>query len=271
MSRRGKRSEAGRRAPRLQQIIAAAGIASRRSAEDLIRQGRVRVNDEVVRELGARADPERDRICVDGRPLGRLRPRVSYVVYKPRGVVTTTRDPHAKRTVLDLLPARERLFPVGRLDAPSEGLLLLTNDGEIAQALLHPSFEVPRTYRVSVAGHVPASTLARLSRGIELDGRLTAPCEIRIVERDARRMLLEVVLREGRHRQIRRMLRAVGLSVRRLVRTRFGPLTLRGLRPGEWRPLRADEQRALKRVVEAPREPQKSGKTRPKAKGGNNK
>jgi pseudouridine synthase len=271
MSRPEKRSEAGRGALRLQQIIAAAGVASRRGAEELIRQGRVRVNDEVVRELGTRADPRRDRICVDGRPLGRPQRRVSYVVYKPRGVVTTTRDPHAKRTVLDLLPARERLFPVGRLDSPSEGLLLVTNDGEIAQAMLHPSFEVPRTYRVSVAGHVQAATLESLSRGVEIDGRTTAPCEVRILEREAQRTLLEIVLREGRHRQIRRMMRAVGHPVRRLVRTRFGPLALRGLRAGAWRPLRADERRALKRLVEGSGQPQKPGKTSPKRNRGNDK
>jgi 23S rRNA pseudouridine2605 synthase len=186
---------------------------------------------------------------VRGRPIGRPARRKSYLVYKPRGVVTTTRDPHAKRTVLDLVPSSERLFPVGRLDAASEGLLLLTNDGAAAHALLHPSFEVERTYRVSVEGSVRAEALRRLAGGIEVEGRRAALVSARLLERDARRTVLEISLAEGRKRQIRRLMRAVGHPVRRLVRVRFGPLTLRGLAPGEWRPLRKQEQQALERMV----------------------
>jgi pseudouridine synthase len=234
---------------RLQKLIAEAGIASRREAEALILAGQVRVNGAVVRALGTRADPRRDRIRVKGRAIGRPARRRSYLVYKPRGVVTTTRDPHAKRTVLDLVPSRERLFPVGRLDASSEGLLLLTNDGAAAHALLHPSFGVDRTYRVSVEGIVRADSLRRLSKGIEVEGRRLAVVSVKLLERDDRHTVLEVALAEGRKRQIRGLMRAIGHPVRRLVRTRFGPLALRGLGPGEWRPLQEREQQALDRMV----------------------
>jgi 23S rRNA pseudouridine2605 synthase len=249
-ARRGRPAEA--RGERLQKVIAAAGVASRRAAEELIRAGRVRVNGTVVRELGSRADARRDRIEVDGERIGRPeRPR-SYVVYKPRGVVSTTRDPHAKRTVLELVPDEARLFPVGRLDARSEGLLVLTNDGALAQRLAHPSHEVPRTYRVSVAGVVRAPVLRRLVRGVELEGRPARFDSARLIERDEAHSVLEVILREGRKRQIREMLKAVGHPVRRLVRVRFGPLELGDLRPGEWRPLRAEERRALERLTRGP-------------------
>ena len=243
-TREGREGREGRRR-RLHHVIADAGVASRRAAEDLIRQGRVTVDGEVVRALGTKVDPERSRVAVDDRPLRRRVPRRTLVVYKPRGVVTTTRDPHARRTVLDLVPRGSRLFPVGRLDAPSEGLLLLTNDGALAQALLHPSFEVPRTYRASVDDMVRADALRRLARGVSLEGRRSAPCDVRLVRREEGRSVLEIVLREGQNRQIRRMLQAVGHPVRRLVRTRFGPIALGGLRAGEWRALLPSEERAL--------------------------
>ena len=179
-----RKARTGSRAPdapgeRLQKVLAGAGVASRRSAEGLISAGRVTVNGRVVRELGTRADARRDRIEVDGRRVGKPRRTRSYVVYKPRGVVSTTRDPHARRTVLDLVPSRERLYPVGRLDSASEGLLLLTNDGAMAHALLHPSFEVPRTYRVSVRGAIRAGALRDLSRGVQLGAHRARASEIR--------------------------------------------------------------------------------------------
>ena len=238
------------RGERLQKLLAAAGVASRRASETLIREGRVSVNGRVVRELGTRADAARDRIEVDGEPIRRSGRRRHYVLYKPRGVVTTTSDPHAERTVIDLVPSRERLFPVGRLDAPSEGLLLLTNDGALAQAMLHPSFEVPRTYRVTVAGKVNEATLRRIRRGVELRGRRTAQCEASVVEPQGDRTLLEMTLAEGRRRQIRDVMRALGHPVRKLLRTRFGPLRLRGLRPGQWRPVTPHEHAALGRLCE---------------------
>ncbi len=248
-SRRTPRRTEPPRRERLQKVLAAAGVASRRACEDLIRNGRVRVNGAIVRELGTRADPTRDRIAVDGKRITRPRRSTYYVIYKPRGVVTTTRDPHAKRTVLDLVPRRSRLFPVGRLDAASEGLLLLTNDGSTAQRLLHPSFEVPRTYRVSVDGQVAADSLRRLTRGMSIDGHEVALQSAELLEREATRSVLELILVEGRHRQIRQMMKALGHPVRRLVRVSFGPLRLRGLRSGEWRPLRPQEQLALERML----------------------
>ncbi len=252
MSSRGprqNRSPEASRPPRLQKVLADAGIASRRAAEKLILEGRVELNGRVVEELGTRADPARDRIRVDGKRLGRPRNRRSYLVYKPRGTVTTTSDPEDRRTALELVPSKERLFPVGRLDRNSEGLLLLTNDGPLAHAMLHPSFEVPRVYRVSVEGRVTAETLRRLSSGVELEAGESARAEVRPLERDDSRSVLELTLREGRRHQIRLMLDGVGHPVRRLVRVGFGPLRLRGLRPGEWRTLVPSEVEALKRLT----------------------
>ncbi len=247
--RTNRRPEARKRGERLQKILAAAGIASRRAAEALIREGRVRLNGRVVTELGTRADPRRDRIHVDGRRVATKGRRQSYLVYKPRGVVTTTRDPYATKTVLDLVSSRERLFPVGRLDAPSEGLLLLTNDGELTHALLHPSFEVPRTYRVSVKGQLSDVEARQIAGGMELDGRRTAPCEVRVLSAAPNRSVVEITLIEGRRRQIREMMRALDHPVRRLLRIRFGPLRLGSLKPGESRRLRPAESQALERMV----------------------
>jgi 23S rRNA pseudouridine2605 synthase len=237
---------------RLQKWIAAAGVASRRAAEQLIRDGRVEVNGRVVRELGRRIDPARDRVAVDAKRLAaRARPR-HYLLHKPRGVVSSARDERARRTVVDLVESQERLFPVGRLDVQSEGLVLLTNDGALAQALLHPSFQVPRVYRVSIDGAIRPEALARLAAGVELDdGERTAPCEVRLLASSAERSKLEICLAEGRRRQIRRMCEALGHRVRRLVRVQFGPLRLGSLRPGEWRPLRPGERAALARLVDA--------------------
>jgi 23S rRNA pseudouridine2605 synthase len=225
-------------------------VASRRAAEQLIRDGRVAVNGQVVRELGRRIDPRRDRVAVDGRRLAaRARPR-HFLLNKPRGVVSTARDERARRSVVDLVDCGERLFPVGRLDVQSEGLMLLTNDGALAQALLHPSFEVARVYRVSLDGEISPQALAQLASGVDLgEGERTRPCEVHLLAREAGRSKLEIVLAEGRRRQIRRMIEAVGHRVRRLVRVQFGPLRLGSLRPGEWRPLRAGERAALERLV----------------------
>ncbi len=234
---------------RLQKLIAAAGLASRREAETWIRDGRVRVNGKVVRELGTRADPFVDRVAVDGKRVGGAAKQRLILLHKPRGVVTTTRDPHAKRTVLDLVPRSKGLFPVGRLDAGSEGLLLLTNDGLIGQALLHPSFEVPRTYRVSVDGRVRADSMRKLKKGVMIDGKLAVVQELTVISQASDRTVLELVLIEGRRRQIRRMLESLEHPVRRLVRTAFGPLRLGSLKVGECRELIPREQSALERMV----------------------
>jgi 23S rRNA pseudouridine2605 synthase len=235
---------------RLQKLLSGAGVASRRAAEDLIRQGRVSVNGRTVTELGTRADPA-DDIRVDGRRV-RAVTRYRYLLLnKPRGYVTTRRDPQKRRTVMDLIPdVREYVYPVGRLDFDSEGLLLLTNDGELAAALTHPRHEIDRVYRVEVRGVPDARALARLSRGVPLDGRPTAPAEVSIVhgdrDRSGKTAVLMMTIREGRNRQIRRMCDAVGHPVERLTRVRIGPIGDARLRVGQVRELTPPEVRRLK-------------------------
>lgn len=240
---------------RLQKILSAAGVASRRAAERLILDGRVSVNGRVVSGLGSKADPVADDIRVDGRRVRAAAVRRRYLLLnKPRGYVTTRRDPQGRRTVMELLRGvREAVYPVGRLDYDSEGLLLLTNDGDLAAALTHPRHEVERVYEVRVAGVPDARALDRLRRGIVLDGRRTAAAAVKLVhgarDRSATTAVLEMTLREGRNRQVRRMCEAVGHPVQRLKRVRIGPITDAGLRPGAVRDLTPDEVRALKRAV----------------------
>ena len=233
---------------RLQKLLAAAGVASRRRAEALLADGRVRVNGRVAR-LGDSADPDVDRVEVDGRPLAAVAPAF-WLLHKPRGVLTTTRDPHGRRTVLDLLPpraARLRLFPVGRLDLESEGLLLLTNDGDVAQALLHPSRGSEREYRVRVRGRLDAGALRRLREGVWLAEGRSAPVRTGRPGYDAASdtTTLSLILVEGRKRQIRRAMRALGHPVVSLVRIRMGPLHLGGLPAGRARPLTGPERERL--------------------------
>ena len=245
---------------RLQKILAAAGVASRRAAEDLIRAGRVTVNGAVA-TLGESADADRDAIGVDGEPI--QRETLEYwMVHKPRGVLTTVSDPQGRSTVVDLVrDSSARLFPVGRLDLLSEGLVLLTNDGPLAHALLHPSFGEEREYRVTVRGSVDRSTLRRVSDGIELEDGLTAPARVGAARFDAetRTTCFALTLVEGRKRQIRRMMRALGHPVVRLVRVRMGPLELGRLASGKARPLRAGERRILERVLASSRSGKQAG------------
>jgi 23S rRNA pseudouridine2605 synthase len=232
---------------RLQKILARAGFGSRRASEALIAAGRVRVNGEVA-TLGNRADPETDRIEVDGAVVGVRPGLVHYLLNKPAGVVTTASDPHRRPTVVELVPAEPRVFPVGRLDAETEGLLLLTNDGELAHQLTHPSFGVDKEYLAEVEGRPTRGALRRLREGVDLEDGPTAPAKVSVVgER-----LLRITLHEGRNRQVRRMCDAVGHPVRRLVRVRIGPIADRRLAPGEWRALEQDEVRALERAAAAP-------------------
>jgi pseudouridine synthase len=226
-------------------------VASRRQAEELIRVGRVSVNG-VTASLGATADPDRDEISLDGLPVV-AEPWSYWILHKPRGVLTTTRDPEGRPTVLDLLPpeAREtRLFPVGRLDLDSEGLLLLTNDGEVAQAMLHPSLGCEKEYRVTARGRISSATRRRLAAGIELEDGPMAPCRVGPIRFDPRTAAstFQLTLREGRKRQIRRALAACGHPVLRLIRVRMGPLRLGPLRPRQTRALTAGERRALPRA-----------------------
>jgi 23S rRNA pseudouridine2605 synthase len=240
---------------RLQKVLAAAGIGSRRACEELIDEGRVTVDGEVA-VLGRRVDPETDRIEVDGQRVPVRPGLVTYLLNKPRGVVSTASDPQGRPTVCQFVPEEPRVFPVGRLDTDTEGLLLLTNDGDLAHRLTHPSFGVDKEYLAEVEGHPTPADLRRLRRGVELDDGLTAPAKASLSAQGA----LRLVIHEGRNRQVRRMCEAIGHPVRRLVRTRIGPLADRRLKPGEWRVLRIDEVRTLEAAA-TPREQRPAGTT----------
>jgi 23S rRNA pseudouridine2605 synthase len=235
--------------PRLQKILSEIGVASRRRAEEMIREGRVTVNGRVAR-IGEKADPLRDHIKVDGRLISRSSSRVYLLVYKPKNVVTTADDPEGRPTVMDLVKSKSRLFPVGRLDYDAEGFLLLTNDGELAYRLSHPSFQVPRTYRVKVQGKPTPEEVRKLSRGVYLEDGLTAPCRIDFLKETDQNSWLEMTLHEGRNRQVKRMWEKMGYSVLKLTRTRLGGLSLGRLKPGEYRALRPTEVEKLKRMTE---------------------
>jgi 23S rRNA pseudouridine2605 synthase len=233
---------------RLQKVLARSGVGSRRVCEELIADGRVTVNGHVA-ELGERVDVDHDLVEVDGAPVG-IRPDLVYLLLnKPAGVVTTADDPQGRPTVIGLVPTEPRVFPVGRLDLDTEGLLLLTNDGELAHRLTHPSFGVEKEYLAQVEGRPSRATLRRLRDGVELEDGPTAPARVSATEPD----VLRIVIHEGRNRQVRRMCEAVGHPVRRLVRVRIGPLADRRLAPGTWRPLTGDEVRALSKAVGTPR------------------
>jgi 23S rRNA pseudouridine2605 synthase len=229
---------------RLQKVLAQAGLGSRRACEELIERRRVKVNGEVA-ALGRRVDPDVDVVEVDGAQIGVRPGLVHYLLNKPPGVITTADDPQGRPTVLDLVPSEPRVFPVGRLDADTEGLLLLTNDGDLTHRLTHPSFGVDKEYLAEVEGEPSRSALARLRDGVELEDGRTAPAKV--AQLDGR--LLRITIHEGRNRQVRRMCDAIGHPVRRLVRTRIGPITDRALKPGEWRALTQDEVRALERAA----------------------
>ena len=232
---------------RLQKVLARVGIGSRRVCEDLIAEGRVLVDGETA-VLGRRVDPETALIEVDGAPVGVRPDLVHYVLNKPAGVVTTADDPQGRPTVVGLVPNEPRVFPVGRLDVDTEGLLLLTNDGELAHRLTHPSYGVEKEYVAEVEGLPTRAVLRRLREGVELDDGPTAPARATLVDPS----VVRLTIHEGRNRQVRRMCEAVGHSVVRLVRTRIGPLADRSLAPGAWRELTGDEVRSLQRAVAEP-------------------
>ena len=225
---------------RVQKVLARAGVRSRRVCDDLVAAGRVTVN-RVPAEPGQRVDPRADEVAVDGVPVPVAPDLVYYLLNKPSGVVTTASDPEGRPTVLDLVPAEPRVFPVGRLDFDTEGLIVLTNDGALAQRLAHPSHGVPKEYLAEVEGTPGPAALRRLREGVELDDGPSAPAVVGQVAPHA----LRIVVHQGRNRQVRRMLEAVGHPARRLVRTRIGPIADPGLRPGRWRLLRSEEVRAL--------------------------
>jgi 23S rRNA pseudouridine2605 synthase len=236
---------------RLQKILSAAGVASRRASEQLILEGRVMVNGETVRELGAKADPEKDSIKVDGRRIKTDIQHRYLVVYKPKGYVTTRKDPEGRKTVMDLIGEGAYIYPVGRLDYDTEGLLLMMTDGDLAARLMHPRHEVDKEYEVIVMGAPDARALEKLKKGVYIEGGRTSPAHVHVgttVKGARPTTLLTITIREGRNRQIRKMCSAVGLPVRDLRRIRMGPITLGRLKPGQWRDLTPGEVKRLKAV-----------------------
>ena len=237
---------------RLQKILARAGLASRREAEQWILEGRVTVNGSVIRELGSKADPAKDSIKVDGK---RVKPAVEplyFALHKPPGIVTTLRDPKSRPDLTPLLArlgAKKRVFPVGRLDFNSSGLLLLTNDGDLAQRLTHPRFGVKKLYQVKLSACPTEKELALLRQGIRLADGVTAPARVRILEKLRKNAWVEIEIHEGRNREVRRMFEALGYFVEKLIRIRVGPVSLGRIAPGEIRPLSPLEIGALKKSV----------------------
>jgi 23S rRNA pseudouridine2605 synthase len=229
---------------RLQKVLARAGLGSRRVCDDLIAAGRVSVDGEVA-VLGRRVDPERDHIELDGVPVVTRPGLVYYLLNKPARVVTTASDPEGRPTVMELVPPEPRVFPVGRLDWDTEGLLILTNDGDLTQRLTHPSHGVEKEYLVEVEGVPSRGALRQLREGVELDDGVSAPAQVRLVQEQGDHAAIAIVIHEGRNRQVRRMCEVIGHPVRRLVRSRIGPLADRDLLPGTWRELNQAEVRAL--------------------------
>ena len=230
---------------RLQKFLSEAGVASRRKAEEMIRSGMVKVNGSVA-EIGDSVDPQRDNVYVSGKKIKKESSLRYILLNKPRGYVTTTDDELGRKCVLELIKGvKERIYPVGRLDRVSEGALILTNDGEFANAMMHPSKHVPKTYRVTVRHDITAQQIDELSSGVMIEGRMTAPADVQLLQKEEGRAVVEIVLYEGRNRQIRRMCEALGLEVARLKRTAVGSVKLGMLRPGEWRDLTAQEVESL--------------------------
>lgn len=239
---------------RLQKIISQAGIASRRAAEKMIEEGRVTV-DGVVASLGAQADADSQTICVDGEPIRRAEAHVYFLLNKPKGYISTAKDDRGRKTVLDLLPEVDaRIYPVGRLDNGTEGLLLLTNDGELMNGLLHPAREVWKTYIAQVEGRLEKPEMQKLKNGVALEDGVTAPAKVRVLDWDQKsgRTKIEISIHEGKNRQVRRMCEAVGHSVQALKRTEFAGLSLSGVKRGEYRALSADEVTYLYELANLP-------------------
>jgi 23S rRNA pseudouridine2605 synthase len=250
---------------RLQKVLAAAGIGSRRHCEEYIRAGRVAVDGRTVRELGIKVDPQRQKIQLDGEVV-EVERKVYYLVNKPTGFVSTNQDPHGRRRVIDLLPhARERLFTVGRLDEESQGLMIVTNDGELAHRLAHPRYGVPKTYRVQVAGNPTRDALQLMRTGIEFTEGVFKVESVRQVRKLGKSSLLEIVLTEGQNREIRRLLARLGHKVMRLERTALGPIKMIRLPLGRFRPLTSYEVQQLQALVAGP--PRRKSARRPANRG----
>ena len=229
---------------RLQKVLARAGIGSRRVCEKLIVEQRVTVDGEFA-ELGKKVDPETSQVEVDGLKIGIRQDLVYYLLNKPVGVITTSKDPQERSTVVDLVPTHPRVFPVGRLDADTEGLILLTNDGDLTHYLTHPSFGIEKEYLVQVEVKPSRNAIRELRQGVELDDGITAPAKVSLVDEK----LLKIVIHEGRNRQIRRMCESVGHPVKRLIRSRIGPIVDRSLRPGSFRELTNQELKSMRKIL----------------------
>ena len=237
-------------AERLQKIIARAGIASRRAAEEMILNGRVMVDGQTITELGGKYDSSRQKICVDGKPLTLAEKKVYYLLNKPKGYLSTAKDERGRRTVLDLLPeVRERVYPLGRLDNNTEGLLLISNDGDLMNGLLHPRYKVNKTYVARVAGVPSEKLLDKLRQGIKLEDGMTAPAVVKMLETSDSEAKVEITIHEGRNRQVRRMFAAIGCDVRALKRVKFAGLTLKGVKRGHYRPLTDEEITELYKIA----------------------
>lgn len=234
---------------RIQKVIARAGIASRREAEKLISEGRVTLNGKVVEELGTKVDTDKDYIKVDGKLITRPEPKAYLILYKPRGYVTTTSDPEGRPTIMELLErVKGRVFPVGRLDYDTEGLILCTNDGDLTHRLQHPSHEVPKTYFAKVEGVPTPEEITKLRKGIKLEDGMTAPAKVKLVRKVEANSWLEITIHEGRNRQVKRMVEAIGHPIIKLKREGLAFLTLGDLKPGEFRHLTAEEIKKLKEL-----------------------
>ncbi len=235
---------------RLQKLIAGTGLASRRKAEEMIAAGRVTVNGRIVRELGTKVDADKDHVKVDGRHIRSAQPYVYLILHKPKNVMSTLHDPEGRPTVKDFLPGvTVRVFPVGRLDFDSEGLMLLTNNGELAQTLLHPKYHVPKTYLVKVKGVLNGEEIQALETGVQLDDGVTSPARMKKIRKAESNSWVEITIHEGRKHQVKRMLEAVGHPVLKLVRIRMGSLVLGHMAPGEYRFLADREANALRDLV----------------------
>ena len=229
---------------RLQKVLARAGLGSRRVCEKLIVEQRVTVNGEFA-ELGEKVDPETSQIEVDGLKIGVRQDLVYYLLNKPVGVITTSKDPQERSTVVDLVPTHPRVFPVGRLDADTEGLILLTNDGDLTNYLTHPSFGIEKEYLVQVEAKPSRNAIRELRQGVELDDGITAPAKVSLVDEK----LIKIVIHEGRNRQVRRMCESVGHPVKRLIRSRIGPIVDRSLHPGSFRELTNQELQSVRKTL----------------------
>ena len=239
---------------RLQKVMAHAGVASRRQSEELIRQGRVTVNGQVVDRLGTKVDPDHDEIRVDGRRIQVPTRHIYVMLNKPRGVLSTMEDARGRKSIGDLVTVPTRLYPVGRLDVSSEGLVLLTDDGELTHRLTHPRYEHEKEYEVYVEGHPSEKTLSQWRRGVFLEGKRTSPAQVSVIKEERKHTWLRIVLHEGRKRQIRRVASMLGHPTHKLIRMRIGPVLLGKLKPGRWRHLTKQEISALRRLTKPKKE-----------------